>query len=82
MRIIQKRKLLEYNYDNYQKVNWAIFIITLLAIIIFLFQMPMKLLNFGLVVLFILVLSYSIIMMFSKNGLAVKNDSLYKADFF
>ncbi|WP_437369685.1 hypothetical protein [Maribacter litoralis] len=82
MKTKQERKILEYNYDNYQKINWSIFIITVLAIIIFLFQMPMKLLNFGLIVLFGLVISYSIIMMFSKNGLAVKNNELYKADFF
>ncbi|WP_121905682.1 hypothetical protein [Ulvibacter antarcticus] len=77
-----KRQPLEYNYDNYQKINWSIFIITILGIIIFLLQLKMKLLILGSIVLLCLIIFYSIILMFSKNGLAAKNNDLYKADFF
>jgi len=78
----QNEIIIEYNYDNYQKVNLIIFIITILGIVIFLLQQTFSLLLLGFITFFSLIIIFSIIALFSKNGLVVKNKELYIADFF
>jgi hypothetical protein len=77
----QNHIILEYNYDNYQKGNLTIFAITILGILIVFSAKSSSLLHYGLISLLALLLVYLIVSIFSKKGLVLKNNELYKADF-